>query len=549
MDWSRSASLRTLAVVAAAALTPGCADSVPAPAPAPPNSRTTTIHLAPTVEQEVDILFVIGTPNCMWEEQELLGRHFLDLLSAIRSKHFAAGDLPNLHLGIISSDLGAGAIDYGSCKPGGDGGKLQSLPRMPEPCATPTQPYIAHAAGKTNIQGAAPDLDALGQILRAFQCTSQLGNGGCPFMHHLESARRALDPDLKVNPGFLRPDARLAVVFVTNMDDCSAQDPAFFASAAQPLGPLGVFRCYRHGLTCTCADGKPCPMTQVGPRKSCKPAGSWLRPVDAYVSFFKGLKPAGRVSLYALSGPPRVEVGHSQGRFFMQRACTGTSTGAADPPVRLRAAVEGMGPQGFFNVGLDHQGQRLETQICDGQTYRPALRFIGQSIRAALTARCIPAPLVIPGRAGEHDGGPGGCDACAACAGGERAGARGPTCTEGNLHRARCSVELIERSRLRAGTKNGEVDGGALAGRPVERCPRALFDDPSARQCAGTCPCWRLVRSAACNPDVAGSPHAIELVGGESLGEEMMVRVSCLTSSFAWDSEDYGRLGQPSGQR
>ena len=60
-----------------------------------------------------------------------------------------------------------------------------------------------------------------------FTCIAALGEGGCGFEHTFASVLRALGADGQgsapfENQGFLRPDAYLAIVLVTNEDDCSA---------------------------------------------------------------------------------------------------------------------------------------------------------------------------------------------------------------------------------------------------------------------------------------------------------------------------------------
>lgn len=210
----------------------------------------------------------------------------------------------------------------------------------------------------------------------------------------------------------------------------------------------------------------------------------------------------------------------------MQRACQ-TTIGAAEPPVRLAAVVEGMGPRGFFNAGLDDQGKRVPATICQPD-YKHALRFIGRSIAADLTGRCIPAPLLIPG-------GPDGPVARAACARGERPVRDGPACERGTLHEAVCTVERVSRAAV-AQDPTGQPPGTAVA-----RCPRELFDDPTDRRCAGACPCWRIVPSAACRAEVAGSPHALELLTDSPPDGDTLLRATCLTSTHAWGSAAIAR--------
>jgi hypothetical protein len=63
-------------------------------------------------------------------------------------------------------------------------------------------------------------------VAGAFSCIAQLGPDGCGYEQSLEAMYRALDP--AVNPGFIRDDAALAVLFITDEDDCSARDTSLY---------------------------------------------------------------------------------------------------------------------------------------------------------------------------------------------------------------------------------------------------------------------------------------------------------------------------------
>lgn len=170
---------------------------------------------------------------------------------------------PDLHIGVVSSSLGAGrnpSLDQ--CMPGGDHGILQSAPRGQCAQTGLSDAFIAlhtdQATGQlvTNYGAqAVPDV---------FSCIALLGDTGCDFEHQLASERQALDPALAPpeNAGFLRAYALLAVILVTNEDDCSAPpDSDLFDSnvtndpLTEPLEPLQSYRCNEFGHVCL-IDGK-----------------------------------------------------------------------------------------------------------------------------------------------------------------------------------------------------------------------------------------------------------------------------------------------------
>ena len=76
-----------------------------------------------------------------------------------------------------------------------------------------------------------------GNLPDVFTCIAALGQEGCGFEHQFAAITRALGADGQPAPvenqGFLRRDAYLAIVMITNEDDCSvpAGVPLFDTSA------------------------------------------------------------------------------------------------------------------------------------------------------------------------------------------------------------------------------------------------------------------------------------------------------------------------------
>ncbi|MBW2735272.1 MAG: hypothetical protein JRH20_23050, partial [Deltaproteobacteria bacterium] len=225
----------------------------------------------PPLTRAVDILFVIDNSGSMNQEQAKLSVNFGALLDMLQVDN---RELPNLHIGVVSTDLGAGNYtSIPSCEAiSGDRGALQSMARVPG-CPTPTDPWISYNKGTHNVGGCAGD--AMQCVKDAFRCISTLGIEGCGFEMPLESARRAVDPMLNTNPGFLRDNALLAVIFLTDEDDCSAAKAQLFDPSqnglSDPLGPLTSFRCFEFGIQCDIND-----RNTPGPRQGCVPAYDWL---------------------------------------------------------------------------------------------------------------------------------------------------------------------------------------------------------------------------------------------------------------------------------
>ena len=95
-------------------------------------------------------------------------------------------------------------------------------------------------------------------------CIALLGDKGCGFEHQLASVARALgadgSPAPASNAGFLRPNAQLAIILLSNEDDCSAPSntPLYSLNVGgsnqqniqNALGPVANYRCNAYGHLC-----------------------------------------------------------------------------------------------------------------------------------------------------------------------------------------------------------------------------------------------------------------------------------------------------------
>jgi hypothetical protein len=104
------------------------------------------------------------------------------------------------------------------------------------------------------------------QLADVFSCLAQsMGVAGCGQEHQLQAARVALIPQTGINDaniGFLRPNATLAIVLVTDEDDCSANndptknDDMFNMVSKRDAGDTVSLRCAARGHLC---GGQPIP--------------------------------------------------------------------------------------------------------------------------------------------------------------------------------------------------------------------------------------------------------------------------------------------------
>jgi hypothetical protein len=242
---------------------------------------------------KLDLLFMIDDSPSMQEEQANLARNFPRLIDAL--KKLPAG-FPDLHLGVLSSDMGAGAANLaGACGNSlGDRGVLQ----VRSGCGLDPKNgrYLSSQNGGTQN-----NFD--GDIAEVFACLAGLGTNGCGFEHQLQSVRMALSGFVADNAGFLRSDAHLAVVYITDEDDCSAPaNSTLFESLVS--GQDTSLRCSLAGHIC---NGKAPPAEVFStPLANCSAApdgGGMLIPVQTFVDEMKQLRTQS-VSVSVIGGWP-----------------------------------------------------------------------------------------------------------------------------------------------------------------------------------------------------------------------------------------------------
>jgi hypothetical protein len=235
----------TSLLLAALAALPGCAcDTVPADAV---QDCSATQVLPDAVA--TDILFVIDDSGSMSEEQANLR----DNLGAFIDALIASPVENDFRIGVTSTSV----EEFGATATTG-----QSYPCAGRGC-TPSVPFpdgallaVRQDAGGNGIAGSLdydrtlyPSLSgfrgarvlgkgdgsaaALAALARDFKANVQLGTTGSGREQPFRAARLALtDRLLDVNAGFLRPGARLAVIIVTDEDDCSGPVSAAIADNA-----------------------------------------------------------------------------------------------------------------------------------------------------------------------------------------------------------------------------------------------------------------------------------------------------------------------------
>ncbi len=229
-------------------------------------TATLTTKFTQKINNEIDLLFMIDNSSSMSEMQKKI----YDQLPSFMQKLQGLPTPPSLHVAVVSSDMGAPGDSTTAigCTPAGDQGQFQSSPRSNaklNPPVTCTDSTIATPQGAadsfhTYITDADMMPNYTADIGTVFQCIALLGDAGCGFEHQLASIDRALGSDSfdgngnpqppSTNVGFLRPEAYLGIILLTNEDDCSASPGSTIYSLnggsqniANPDGPIANYRC------------------------------------------------------------------------------------------------------------------------------------------------------------------------------------------------------------------------------------------------------------------------------------------------------------------
>lgn len=242
-----------------------------------PEQGKVETNLVPGVpKKDVDILFVIDNSGSMAEEQSSLRANFgkfMDVLSTLE------GGAPNMHIGVTTSNLGQSASDgtaggaFGAgCTGSGDGGALRTTPEV-------TGRFIVDEEAAGGVR----NKNYTGTLADAFSSLANVGTNGCGIEQHLGAVQRTLTNT--GNAGFLRDNAKLAVIFIADEDDCSLAHKSLFEGTSD--GTEVNFRCTREGIECDGGD-----LSTPGLRQNCEPKidSAYLNEVDSYVDFVRGLK-------------------------------------------------------------------------------------------------------------------------------------------------------------------------------------------------------------------------------------------------------------------
>ena len=247
----------------------GCAID-PQTWPPPHVGQETVFTVLQSPWHQFDILFLIDNSPSMTTKQTVLARNFSRVIQALQ---VLPGGLPDVHIGVVSSDMGAGTQPAGSnWRFLGDRGLLWGNDPAPGAIATVAggaangcglDPGARWIEDVERLDGSGRERNYTGELADVFSClASAVGVNGSPYPHLLQALRVALNPQAGINEantGFLRPKAYLAIVLISDEDDCSADpDDTINNGMFQALlpGETARLRCAARGHVC---NGQPIP--------------------------------------------------------------------------------------------------------------------------------------------------------------------------------------------------------------------------------------------------------------------------------------------------
>ncbi|MBW2462701.1 MAG: hypothetical protein JRH11_13710 [Deltaproteobacteria bacterium] len=308
---------------------------------------------------ELDLLFVVDNSGSMTEEQVSLYLSFPKLFADLSPLY------DSIRVGFITTDMGTGGFGVPTCsEPNfGDDGVLRTTGNTAiDGCMASYPSFIEYTPASDDSASFALDAACIGVV----------GTGGCGIEQQLEAMLKAVTPSTQgpsgrfdgsfgmgtvghadgINGGFLRPDADLAVVIVSEEGDCSALDPEIANPASSVYTGDYNLRCFRYPDA--------------------------LQPVERYTDGLLAGRDPRRLHYLLISGVPTDAIGTGFATILAHRYMQEQID--PDMPTRLRPScnVAGRGfafpPRRMVELGrqLEARGAAASIQsICQGDFVPP----------------------------------------------------------------------------------------------------------------------------------------------------------------------------------
>jgi hypothetical protein len=254
-----------------------------------------------------DILFVVDRPTqqdeTMWDTMEGVN---------LESEGYVMGGLSysaippgqssvELHIGVITSDLGAGFDGFDGCDLHGDDGILQSDVLSTELYGEyDCEPLADEDMFIRVVDGVVQNMGEVFDVNTAVQClilAQMIRTTTCPIKQPLRAVARAIsDHRDGANDLFLQEEGGLAVVFISGEDDCSADELSVYDPTL-----FGPYHCFAQGLDCVQQDNVYTACTE--------PVGGALMPTADLAALLDAAKGDNAVVVSVMAGPYDADIG------------------------------------------------------------------------------------------------------------------------------------------------------------------------------------------------------------------------------------------------
>lgn len=349
---------------------------------------------------KVDLLFVIDNSTSMTQEQAKLAKELPNLVEILTTGKRNGETTPSftpvrdLHLGVVTSDMGTNGRTYqdlaaSGCDGYGDNGKLVSVSTAVGCSANAPSGYLTFIPNSPN-----PNENDLAKTISSFSCLANVGTKGCGFEQQLEAMYKAVAPsDVKFaggqggnggidgsNRGFLRSDAVLAIIQVSDEEDCSVSDKGLNLFEIRTTDPVISTGGQTLGFNIRCGFGNP------NERETQVEKAGYIHPVSRYIEEFKAkVKPLNpdRIIFAAIVGiPDGTEeqsfdeiLAHPRMGFAID-PITGADTSPGDP-THIQTSARDVCRRCFSAEGAACESLHPTKNIEDIETgAKPAVRFV-----------------------------------------------------------------------------------------------------------------------------------------------------------------------------
>lgn len=323
----------------------------------------------------LDLLFVVDSADGGADEQAAIVAALPTLVEWLtvpieggEGAQVNRGAIQDIHLGVITMDAGVQGHAVATCLDavdGDDGVLIRESGAGGPDCADDYPSYLSYEEGDD------PELYA-----RDAGCLASVGDQGCQFLQPLEAMRRALvDHDAEANLDFLRSGSILAVVLVTDADDCSTlpadQVAESLFDAAADLGPMSL-RCARLEAT---------HLVPVDDYVEALMALRSWRPRDVVAAAIAGVPPASSClevldpieSYDCLLAEPAMQLVENAAEDALVPSCGAVEGDPAEPPRRIVSFLRGVSEAGggtllrsSCSASLEEPFESLAELIDDG---------------------------------------------------------------------------------------------------------------------------------------------------------------------------------------